>query len=148
MSDTVLRPFVDDEKPRPGAARLKLPQHRRLVATGLLTTAMLLSVFVLLPAAGAATGPKLKISPATIYYPCSEGNVTFKVVRFTFDHEVNVHLGSPSGKHVATMRTNSSGTGDVVVDFTDTAPGSYTYYAVSHGKGPTASAVLTVGECP
>jgi hypothetical protein len=104
------------------------------------------SFLMALPGVAAASTPTLKISPSTIYYPCSEGNVKFTVKAFAANKKVKLHSGSSSGPKVATITTNASGKGSVTIDFNNVAPGSYPYVAV---RGATsATSTLTIGECP
>jgi len=90
--------------------------------------------------------PKLTITPSEIYYPCSEGSVTFAIKAFAADKKVSLRFGSATGEKVGTITTNAKGSGKTVMDFNDTAPGNYPYYAVS-GK-TSAEATLEVGTCP
>jgi hypothetical protein len=94
--------------------------------------------------------PKLTITPSTIYYPCNEGNVTFAVKHFGAGKKVKLHLGSTAGPKVAVITTNASGEGSTVVDFTNTMPGSYYYFAVQSEKDGElgAGAPLNVDTCP
>jgi len=119
----------------------------RLAVIGLLAPAVLLSALVISPGVAAAASPKLTIKPSEIYYPCSEGNVTFTIKGFGKDKKVKLREGSAKGTKVATISTNSSGKGATVIDFTDTMPGSYPYYAVQSST-VMANATLTIGECP
>jgi hypothetical protein len=90
--------------------------------------------------------PKLTITPSEIYYPCSEGNVTFAVKAFADGKKVALHSGSKTGPKVATITTNSKGSGKTVIDFTNEPPGSYPYYAVLSKE--SARATLMIGTCP
>jgi hypothetical protein len=104
------------------------------------------SCLMTLPGVAAAATPTLKISPPTIYYPCSEGNVKFTVKAFGANKKVKLHSGSSSGPKVATITTNGTGKGSVTIDFNDVAPGSYPYVAVQGSTSATST--LTIGECP
>lgn len=123
--------------------RLRRPTTAALVlfvATGI-SASILLS-----PLPAAASSPSLKITPSEIYYPCSEGNVKFTVKGFAPDKKVKLRSGSTTGTVAATIKTSSSGKGSATIDFSDVMPGSYPYYAVQGGSSATAT--LTVGECP
>jgi len=144
MSDIVLQPQVPIDARQ--SRELPVTRTRRVIASCVLAIAVLCSALVLLPGVAEATSPKLTITPSTIYYPCSEGNVTFAVKHFSADKKVKLHSGSATGPKVATITTNASGKGSTVLDFTNTMPGTYPYYAVQGGL--SANATLTVGTCP
>lgn len=59
---------------------------------------------------------------------------------------MKLHSGSATGPKVAVITTDTSGAGSTVIDFNNTLPGSYPYYAVQGGL--SANATLTVGTCP
>lgn len=122
------------------------PTFRRMILPSLLATALFISALTVLSGAASATSPKLKITPSEIYYPCSEGNVTFAVKGFGADKKVKLHSGTASGPKVATITTNASGKGSTVIDFNDVMAGEYPYYAVQGGL--SANATLTIGDCP
>ena len=112
-----------------------------------LVVAVSVSALVALPAVAQAASPKLKITPSSIYYPCSEGSVTFAVKGFGADKKVKLHSGSATGPKVAVITTNGSGKGSTVIDFNNVMPGMYPYYAVQ-GTRLSANATLDVGTCP
>ena len=145
MSDGVPSQQVQASHGLPGLPATRV--HRRVIASSVLAAAVLLSALMVLPGVAAATSPKLTITPSTIYYPCSEGNVTFVVKHFGAAKKVKLHSGSATGPKVAVITTNASGAGSTVLNFTNTMPGSYPYYAVQSG-GLSAHATLTVGTCP
>lgn len=127
--------------PIPASAR------RRMILPTVLTAAFFVSALTVLAGPASAASPKLTITPSEIYYPCSEGNVTFAVKGFGADKKVKLHSGSATGPKVATITTNESGKGSTVIDFNNVAPGMYPYYAVQ-GEGTSANATLEVGTCP
>jgi hypothetical protein len=142
MSENLITSTVESlERDRPHILR-------RIIAPVTLASFVLFSGLVVAPSmADANSGATLTITPSTIYYPCSEGNVTFSVTGFGADVKVKLHSGSATGPKVGKITTNGSGAGSKVINFTDTMPGSYTYYAVEKG-GTKANATLAVGTCP
>lgn len=138
LAESVL---VPGELPVPNSAR------RRMIVPSLLTAAVFVSALAVLSGPASAASPKLTITPSEIYYPCSEGNVTFAVRGFGADKKVKLHSGSATGPKVATITTNASGKGHTIIDFNNVMPGTYPYYAVQ-GVGISANATLEVGTCP
>jgi hypothetical protein len=120
----------------------------RIAAFATVATALLFSTSFAIPdVAGAVSAtPSLKITPSEIYYPCSEGNVKFAVKGFAADRKVKLNSGSATGPTVATIKTNSAGRGSTTLNFNNVPAGSYPYYAVQ--KSTTATATLTIGDCP
>jgi hypothetical protein len=121
--------------------------RRRIIIPSVLAATVFISALTVLSGAASATSPKLTITPSEIYYPCSEGNVTFSVKGFGADKNVKLHSGSASGPKVAVITTNASGKGKTIIDFNNVPAGSYPYYAVQSG-GLSANATLTIGDCP
>jgi hypothetical protein len=144
MSDIIFEPLAVHEVRQ--RRELPVTRTRSVIASSVLAIAVLFSALVVLPGVAAGTSPKLTITPSTIFYPCNEGNVTFAVKHFGADKTVKLHSGSATGPKVAVITTNASGKGRTVLDFTNTMPGSYPYYAVEGGL--SANATLTVGTCP
>ncbi|MGA2210375.1 MAG: hypothetical protein ABSH30_12140 [Acidimicrobiales bacterium] len=97
-------------------------------------------------ASATATTPKLAIQPSKIYYPCSEGNVTFSVSNFAADSSVDLYFGSTKVLDFAVIDTDSTGSGSAVVSFSDYYAGLYKVYATDGSL--KASKSLTVSECP
>ena len=126
-----------------GPLRKRMHRWAPVVA---LSVVVSVSSLVSLSDAAASTTPKLKISPSTIFYPCSEGNVKFTAKGFPANKKVQLHSGSVGGPTVAKITVNSSGKGSTTIDFENVAAGSYPYYAV-HGSA-TATSTLTIEDCP
>jgi streptogramin lyase len=102
---------------------------------------------VLVPAAAASTPTAtLHVQPAAIYYPCSEGNVTFSVTGFPASSQVALYIGTTKATPAGYMDTNSSGEGQLVLSFSNYYPGDYLFIASS--SGTQAKHYLEVGECP
>jgi hypothetical protein len=97
-------------------------------------------------ASAAAPKPKLTITPSSIYYPCSEGNVKFSVRGFPATTAVSLRLGSTAAVALRTIDTNANGFGKATVAFSGYYQGYYTFYAT--GATTTVRHVLEVGVCP
>ena len=70
--------------------------RRRMILPTVLTAAFFASALTVPAGPASAASPKLTITPSEIYYPCSEGNVTFAVKGFGADKRVKLHSGSAS----------------------------------------------------
>ena len=125
---------------------------RGAIAAVIAVSAASIAVAAVLPAAGAraavasTTAPKLTINPSAIFYPCSEGSVTFSVKHFPARSSVTLHLGSASATSFASVSTNGVGSGNTTVSFNDYYPGFYKVFATD--ASVEATKPLTVGECP
>jgi hypothetical protein len=97
-------------------------------------------------ASAAGTTPKLNIKPSALYYPCSEGTVTFSVVGFPATTQVALRLGSVKATALRTIETNANGGGKVTVTFTNQYQGYYSFFATT--TSATARHLLTIGVCP
>src|ERR1022692_566838 len=87
----------------PRRLRVRTPTRWRIVAPSVLTAAVFISALTALPGPASATSPKLTITPSEIFYPCSEGNVTFAVKGFGAGKKVKLHSGSAAGPKVAVI---------------------------------------------
>jgi hypothetical protein len=99
-------------------------------------------------ASAATPTPRLKITPSSMYYPCSEGDATFSVKGFAPTSQVTLRVGSAQATPASVIDTNSSGAGSVVLSFEGYYPGYYTFYATGNGTGKTVHHLLNIGECP
>jgi hypothetical protein len=137
---------------------MKLLVHRPGIPVAAVTLAAALGVagYTLgsSPAANAAattTTATLKISPSTIF-TCSESSpVTFTVTGFAANSTVNLEIGAAKADAAATISTNASGGGSVVLEFGE-GQGEHEYFAGDYKFFATQSTLdvtktLTVSTC-
>lgn len=128
-------------------ANLRCARSRRWAAmTSVFAACLTLSVFFVPAASATVDTARLKITPSEIYYPCSEGSVTFKVTGFPASSRVTLEIGSSTATPAASIETNTGGSGSTSLSFSNYYPGDYVFFAT--GSSLQAHKTLTIGECP
>src|SRR5579875_614355 len=121
----------------------------RLILAGVSVAAVTLGPVLGVGVAGATTSGTLTLTPNELYYPCNGiQGVDAQVTGFTPSSTVDLRVDSARGKIVATIATDSTGSGSTVKDVNtaELRPGQWTIYAVQT-PNPTieATAVFTEG---